>query len=41
MNFRLKNFAKRFYQAMEFRTVTNIVTAIRELDERTTALLGP
>jgi len=30
MNFRFKNSAKHFYQHTEFRTVTKIVTAIRE-----------
>lgn len=31
MNFRFKNAAKHFNQDTEFRTVTTIVTAIREL----------
>lgn len=30
MNFRFKNFARHFYQDMEFRIVTSIVIAIRE-----------
>lgn len=30
MNFRFKNFAKRFYQHTKFRVVTKIVAAVRE-----------